>query len=81
MAHLRHPVGAHERRGLDGFEARARQPVHELGLDGRRDEALLVLEAVARAHLHQPHAPRRSGPNNLSDGAEILLCCCVCRCC
>ena len=49
--HLRDAVGMHEADGLHGPKARGREAVHELRAHGRLQHRLLVLEAVARAHV------------------------------
>ncbi len=51
VAHLRHPLGRHEARRLDGAKAGVRQPVYEIDLDSGRHEGLLVLQTVSRTDL------------------------------
>ena len=51
VGQLRHPGRRHEGRGLDGLQPRRGQPLDERSLDVRRNDRLLVLQTVARAHL------------------------------
>ena len=51
VGQLGHPLGVHEAGGLDDGQAGGEQAPDELGLRLDRDDALLVLQAVARADL------------------------------
>jgi hypothetical protein len=68
--HLRHPLWGDEAGGLDNRQARADQLVYQLDLHGRRDVALLVLQAVPRPHLHYLHEPRQL-PHDLGEGRTV----------
>ena len=54
--HLRHRVVTDEADRFDPRQARSREPVDELRAGLRRDDVLLVLEAVPRADLAECHA-------------------------
>ena len=51
VGQLGHPLRVHEAGRLDDRQPRGGEPVDELDLGGGRDQALLVLQAVARADL------------------------------
>ena len=57
VGQLRHPARVDEGGGLDDRQPGGQQPPHELLLHLHRDDALLVLQAVARADLVDPHPP------------------------
>ena len=60
VGELRDHVGADERGDLDPLQARGDEHLDQPDLVGRRDHLRLVLKAVARADLADPHAGRIS---------------------
>ena len=72
VGQLRDPAGVDEGGRLDDGQPGGQQPPHELLLDLHRDHALLVLQAVARADLVDPHPagqPRRGHRGGAGDDA------------
>ena len=61
VGELRHPGRRDERRRLDRLEPGGGQSADELRLHGGRDDGLLVLQTVARAHLVDGD-PARAAP-------------------
>jgi hypothetical protein len=69
VAHLRHPLGRHEGRGLDRLQPGALEAAHELELGVGGDELLLVLQAVARPHLDDADG---GGKDGIRHGGGLL---------
>ena len=63
VRHLRDLRGIDEAGGFDALESRGREPGDELNLDRRRENSGLVLQSIARSHLHDfdrfPHVRSR----------------------
>jgi hypothetical protein len=75
VGHLRHPLGTHETGDFNFAQPRGLQAVYELNLVGRGHGLLLVLQAVARANVHQGDVAGQGthGANSCSGGI-VLQC-------
>ena len=72
VRHLRDLRGIDEAGGFNALEPRGREPGDELNLDRRRENSGLVLQSIARSHLHYFDRFPRCGAALPRDGQREL---------